>query len=173
MKKLGYAVLACTVAMALALAGCSGNTAASSSSAADSGSTSATESNAGTKEAPALDGGWEYQPLDEVYLDADAQKIFDNAAKGSDAAKYTPVAVLATQVVAGTNYAFLCESDANTWRIVAVYNDLQNKASIFSDEEIDVANVKVADTGQPGGDENVSGAWEPIMPEGPAVISET
>ena len=165
MKKFGYLVIACVCAAALALVGCGNNGAASSSATADSESS--------TKEAPAIDGGWEYQPLDEVHLDADAQKIFDNAAKGADAQKYTPVAVLATQVVAGMNYAFLCETDANTWHIVAVYNDLQDKASIISDEEIDVANVKVAETDQPGGDENLVGAWEVVMPEGPAVISET
>ncbi|HVG58050.1 MAG TPA: hypothetical protein VNA24_05805 [Hyalangium sp.] len=41
-------------------------------------------------------------------LSDDAQKVFKEALKGFAGVDYTPLAV-ATQVVAGTNYCFLCK----------------------------------------------------------------
>ena len=164
MKKLGYLVLAGACALAIALAGCSGGTASSSSA--------ESESSAAESSSTAITGGWAFTPLDEINLDADAQKVFKSATADSDAGKYTPVAVLATQVVSGTNYAFLCQTDANAWDIVAVYQDLQGKDSVMSDKAIDIAEVKADSLDRAGGDEELVGAWEVVMPEAPAVLPE-
>lgn len=165
MSKFGYLAIAGMCAATIALAGCGGAQQATSSSAEQSTSTAATESTA-------IDGGWSFAPLDEIHLSSDLGNIFVKAAKGTGAEGYSPALVLATQVVAGTNYAFLCDSGDQSWHIVAVYNDLQGNASIISDEEIDIANVKIADAEKPGGDEDMVGAWEVVNPEEPGVVSE-
>ena len=150
MKRIAILAFAGALACAVVLAGCS------STGSTQNGSSSAS-------------GTWECTPLDEVNLDATAQKTFKAAATDAETKGYTPVAVLATQVVAGTNYAYLCETEDKTWHIVAVYEDLSGSASVISDEAIDIANVK---TVSDSSDEQLSGAWTVVMPEGPSTISE-
>ena len=54
---------------------------------------------------------------------------------GTITVAYQPVAILGTQVVAGTNYAFLCKASeinkGTSWVIVYLYRDLENNASII------------------------------------------
>ena len=56
-----------------------------------------------------LVGGWENVPHGDAELPEDAQTAFDKALDGLVGAKYTPVALLSTQVVAGMNYCILCQ----------------------------------------------------------------
>lgn len=167
MRAIKYASTACAFALVMALAGCSGAGTEASSSVGSS-STQA----GGSQSAVAQVEAWEYTPLDEVHLENDAQTIYDSAADGTDAADYTPVIVLATQVVSGTNYAYLCETPDDEWHIVAVYQDTQKNDSIISDEAIDIEDVNTIDLDAEGGDEELVGAWEVIVPEGPSVLSE-
>lgn len=53
----------------------------------------------------AIVGGW---TAFDFTLSAEAKHVFSQAMEGFVGVKYTPLAV-ATQVVAGTNYCFLCE----------------------------------------------------------------
>ena len=69
-------------------------------------------------------------------------QVFDQAAAltGMD---YEPAAVLATQVVAGTNYAFLCKGtvvypDAQpSWYIIYIYADLEGNDQLVNIVEFD------------------------------------
>ena len=115
-------------------------------------------------------GGWTVPPSTENPIPNDLtdeeQAIFDKAVdaqpdlgKGDD----QPVAVLATQVVAGTNYAYLCkgvppspDSD-ELWAIFGVYNDLQGNARIISAASIDIPDIETTDTAPDG---QMTGAWE-------------
>ena len=60
-------------------------------------------------------------------------------------AKYTPVALLATQIVAGTNYCILCQTTAVVpnaaphWTLVYIYADLQGTAEIMNIYDLDVS----------------------------------
>ena len=62
-----------------------------------------------------------------------------------DGAEYTPVALMATQVVAGMNYCILCQitpvaPDAEpTWALVYIYADLQGNAEIMNVYELYIA----------------------------------
>ena len=75
---------------------------------------------------------------------------------------YEPIAVLATQVVAGRNIAYLCRDTLTTqepvveWDVVVVYSDPQGNASITSVTPIDLANVK---TTEDAADSEAVGAW--------------
>ena len=85
-----------------------------------------------------MTGGWQNVPCEAATLPEDAQAAFDKALEGLDGAVYTPVALLSTQVVAGTNYCILCQitpvvpNPAPTWALVYIYADLQGNAEIMN-----------------------------------------
>ena len=87
-------------------------------------------------------GDWENVPCEAAELPEDAQAAFDKALDGLVGAKYTPVALLSTQIVAGTNYCILCQitpvvPDATpTWALVYVHADLQGNAEITNVYEL-------------------------------------
>ena len=82
----------------------------------------------------ALLGGW--QAAEDGTITEELQEIFDKAAEGLVGVSYTPIELLETQIVSGTNYRFLCESrvvapNAEAKQvIVTVYRDLNGNASI-------------------------------------------
>lgn len=83
-------------------------------------------------------GGWQNVPCEAATLPEEAQTAFDKALESLDGAVYTPVALLGTQVVAGTNYCILCQitpvvpDPAPTWALVYIYADLQGNAEIMN-----------------------------------------
>ena len=62
-------------------------------------------------------------------------QAMDSYQTGTITIAYTPVAVLGTQVVAGTNYAVLCRASeinkGRSWVIVYLYRDLEGNASVL------------------------------------------
>ena len=89
-----------------------------------------------------LAGGWQNVPCEAVELPEDAQAAFDKALDGLVGARYVPVALLSTQVVAGMNYCILCQitpvvpNPTPTWALVYIYADLQGNASITNVYEL-------------------------------------
>ena len=92
----------------------------------------------------ALLGGWEMAEYEAGELPEDAQEAFD-AAKGKlTDGDYTPVSLLATQVVAGRNYCILCRVDPKDgaqkkWTLVYIYADLQQNAEIMNTYDLYIA----------------------------------
>ena len=92
--------------------------------------------------AEAMTGGWEIVPHEAVELSPDAQAAFDKAVKGLLGAEYVPVALMSTQVVAGTNYCILCQitpvvpKAVPTWALVYIYADLNGNAEITNIYEL-------------------------------------
>lgn len=98
----------------------------------------------GDEEYPVEDGG--YEPAESPEITDEIQALCDQAFQDLEGAVYTPVALLATQVVAGTNYKILFEKEIvvpdakKTYAIGIIYEDLDGNASIaeiddISDEE--------------------------------------
>ena len=81
-----------------------------------------------------LSGGWTASESPKVT--SAAKKALTKATDGLAGASYNPVALLGTQVVAGTNYRILCEvtpvvPNAQTdYMVVQVYADLSGNAEI-------------------------------------------
>ncbi len=81
-----------------------------------------------------IDGGWTETGSPE--MTEDAKKALEKACETLTGAEYTPVALLATQVVAGTNYRIICESRPSVpfpecgYVIVTVYADPDGNAEI-------------------------------------------
>ena len=163
-RKLLIAVLA--MCLAFGLSGCAGQQQPSGAQ----GESAAAES----QDEPVA-GGWTVNAEAEAMVDDAYQKAFDEAMAELDGVDYEPIAVLGRQVVAGSNYAFLCKATpvvANPqtgWSIVTVYQDLQGKAELLCIKDIDLADVKtVAKSSEP-----MTGGWEGIeittgakLPEG-------
>ena len=92
-------------------------------------------------EYPNNDGGW--SEAENFTVTDDAKKALEKACETLTGAEYTPVALLATQVVAGTNYRILCESKETVpnaeakYVIVTVFADLEGKAEITQTDEFE------------------------------------
>ena len=95
-----------------------------------------------TTNAEAMTGGWENILHEAGELPADAQAAFDKAVEGLVGAEYVPVALLSTQVVAGTNYCILCQitpvapNATPTWALVYIYADLDGNTEITNVYEL-------------------------------------
>lgn len=83
-------------------------------------------------------GSWENVAHEAIELPGDAQVAFDKATEGRD--EYIPVALLSSQVVAGTNYCILCQVRAGdaerNWALVYIYADLDGNAEITNVYEL-------------------------------------
>ena len=104
------------------------------------------ENTAGDTPAPdALLGGWEIASHEAEDLPEDAQEAFDKAKKDLADGEYTPVSLLATQLVAGTNYCILCQvtpddaASEQKWTLVYIYADLQGNAEIMNTYDLYIA----------------------------------
>ena len=85
-----------------------------------------------------IDGGWEIPVTEANALTEEAQAAFDKATEQLMGVNYTPVALLATQVVAGTNYCILCQATAVVpdakpyWTLLYLYADLEGNVEILN-----------------------------------------
>ena len=97
---------------------------------------------ASSASADLLVGGWQNVQAEACALPDEVQEAFDKAVGALDGAVYVPVALLASQIVSGTNYCILCQitpvvPDAvPTWALVYVYADLQGNAEILNVYEL-------------------------------------
>lgn len=99
-----------------------------------------------------LVGGWEMTQAQSAILTEEVQPepmmtdeaaaAFLKATETLDGANYTPVALLATQVVSGTNYCILCQvtpvvlDPVPKWALVYIYADLEGNAEIMNVYEL-------------------------------------
>ena len=89
-----------------------------------------------------LSGGW--TPSADPAVTEELQAVFDKGLEGLVGVRYTPVAYLGSQVVAGTNHAFLCQATVvypgaePYYTIVYLYEDLQGNVTILNIAELDV-----------------------------------
>ncbi len=109
----------------------------------------------------AIAGGWQVADVARTEMDEKEATVFAAATEKLLGENYEPVCVLATQVVSGTNYAFLARgtsvtaSPASSFLILKVYEDLQGNVKLESVSEIDVTDIHVrADV-----DDNILGGW--------------
>lgn len=115
-----------------------------------------------------LVGGWTVNTQFVSQLSEEEEEIFTKAETTLAGGAYQPVAVIATQLVAGMNYAYLClgapddEGQNAGWYIVTLYQDLQGNVTTMSIRQIDLGAIKTI-----GNIYNPSfvGAWTANIPE--------
>ena len=93
-------------------------------------------------------GGW--QAAEDPAVTEELQAIFDKGLEGLVGVGYTPVAYLGSQVVAGTNHAFLCKvvsaypgslEAAPAYAMVYLYEDLSGGVSVLCIADFDVGSL--------------------------------
>lgn len=94
-----------------------------------------------------LSGGWEpAEDRSSAEIPEKARGAFDKAVKELDGNELEPMALLGTQLVAGTNYAFFCFSTPKTAepvsgiQVVTVYEDLDGNAEVTNICTVDPAD---------------------------------
>ena len=103
-----------------------------------------------TKEEPEIVGG--YVDVEDGTLTDELKDIFAKALEGLLGATYEPVELVATQVVAGTNYKFLANGTKTTNPItkgtyyITIYKDLQGNVSLLDIETIEEKQEETAST---------------------------
>ena len=109
----------------------------------------AVEENAGGTEA-LLAGGWAVnQDFAEATLPANVQKTFDLALDGFTGSGFVPVALLGSQIVAGTNHALLCLRTPVTAEpapqicVLTLTEGLDGSGTIFSICDVDISAFAV------------------------------
>ena len=125
--------------------------------------TAETETVATTEETTALAGGWTLSDDMTENISDYEKEVFEKALEGFAGVGYRPIALLGTQVVAGINYAFLCEATTVTatpvtkLAVVIVYADLEGNASIKNVKDFSLADYTQEDISLTT--EQLSGGW--------------
>ena len=90
-------------------------------------------------------GGW--TAAEDPALTPELQAVFEKGMEGLLGMNYVPVLYLGSQVVAGTNHAFLCQAKAVapnaplTWKVVYLYQDLQGNVSVLDIDDFDLGDL--------------------------------
>lgn len=93
-----------------------------------------------------MTGGWEIVDNEAAALPEEVQTAFDKATEQFTGSELTPVAYIANQIVAGTNYMILCESETTTaeptrsYQMAVIYADLDGNAEITNLSTVDPAD---------------------------------
>ncbi len=122
-------------------------------------------------------GGWETVLTNSSQLlEEKEQNAFDAAVKDYTELELKAVALLGQQVVAGTNYMFLAKGyeqgneENASYKIVVVYNDLNNNASLTRVSDFVVSKYASKDISNTS--ENLSGGWNVSIPGKPIMLEE-
>ena len=90
----------------------------------------------------ALSGGW--TAAEDPAVTDEMNALIQKALDGLVGVNYIPVAYLGSQVVAGTNYAFLCQATAvvpdavPAWKILYLYEDLEGNVSVLGISDLEL-----------------------------------
>ena len=98
-------------------------------------------------------GGWEVNSGSlSIESNAAAKAAFEKAVEGMEGYEYEPIALLGTQVVAGTNYSILAKGTAvipdavPSFEIITIYEDLDGNAEILGEKTL-IGGEKEEDVG--------------------------
>ena len=142
-----------------------------------SGEASENDQTEGSEISGTLTGGWELYDNEANALPEKVQTAFDKAAETFTGSELKPVAYIASQVVAGTNYMVLCEAatisedPSITYQMVIIYADLKGNAEITQIKEFDLMSYIEGDyTGISS--EKLLGGWEVAEDKSSVVIPQ-
>jgi len=118
------------------------------------------------------DGSWIINKKSGTYVTKAQKKLFNQAVKGYTGMSFEPVFVMATQVVAGTNYAYFCKASTVTqnpktsWKVVIINKNLKGKVTLkkinnFNYKKISTLKNAPKTSGMTGAWKNNSKAYTP------------
>ena len=91
-----------------------------------------------------IDGGWSHSASSEVT--DEQRKVFDKALEGFTGSNVTPIAYLGSQVVAGMNHCFLCQSTVvypgaePHYVLVYIYESLDGSVELMNIADLDIGS---------------------------------
>ncbi len=130
-----------------------------------------------TEVTEAKSGGWELYDNEANVLPDTVQEAFDKAVEKFTGSELKPVAYVASQVVAGTNYMILCEAATTTenpsvsYQMVVVYADLEGNAEITQVNEFDLTAYTEGNSSEIS-TEQLAGGWQIAEDRSSAVIPQ-
>lgn len=108
-----------------------------------------------------ITGGWAVNLDQEPNLSDEEAARFAAAAEKNPDIAFEPITVIASQLVSGINYDYLCKDTASaSWKIVTVYENLDGEAEAIGVYDLDPDNITT--TGAPY--EASAGAWAATDP---------
>ena len=96
---------------------------------------------------------WEIDNINKIDIPDNALEVFNRANTNNT---YEVIALLGKQVVAGTNYMYLCK-DGNDYKVVIVYNNLDNQSTITTATDFDV--TRYINQSTKNTNTNLAGGW--------------
>ena len=135
------------------------------------------ENTSETETSEPVAGGWELFDNKTNVLPEDVQASFDKASETFTGSELKPVAYVASQVVAGTNYMILCEADTTTeqpktsYQMVIVYADLEGNAEITQIKEFDLTEYTDGNNTEISA-EQLAGGWQVAEDRSSVVIPQ-
>lgn len=112
-----------------------------------------------------LCGGWNVGIAAGAALPEEVQKRFDTALLDYEGMTFRPIALLGSQVVAGTNYSILCmgapviPNPVPSLKIVTLYADLQGGAKIIYVKDFNIGDYNTGEKNGSTSDTIVPGGW--------------
>ena len=109
-------------------------------------------------------GGWQIADVAREDVTDEEKEIFSKAMEVVLGTTYEPVCVLATQVVSGTNYAYLAKATTvsndphSNWSIIKIYKDLQGEVSLTSIADVNIMELYTSEESQG----NLLGGWNVV-----------
>ena len=108
-------------------------------------------------------GGLDIEITEEqASIEKEALDAFERAAKKENK-KYRAVALLGKQTVSGTNYMFLAVEEDKAYKMITVYNDLQNDSEFIYNNPIDF--TKYVNNNISYNNAKAVGNWHTDLPE--------
>ncbi|MBQ1467580.1 MAG: hypothetical protein IIZ27_03805 [Solobacterium sp.] len=107
-------------------------------------------------------GGWEIAEVAREDLAENERQNFEKAMETVLGEEYEPVCVIATQLVSGTNYAYLARGTTVTaepvsnFCIIKIYEDLNGNVELKSIADISLGDIKT----RQGTDDEILGGWQ-------------
>lgn len=107
-------------------------------------------------------GGWQLAEVSRTELTEEEETAFNSAMEALIGEAYEPVQVLATQVVNGTNLAYLARGyvagkpELPDWYVVRIYESLDGEARLDSIYQIDVNEIHTVQDNN----EDLLGGWQ-------------
>ena len=136
--------------------------------------TEETESNQEAEQSNPLLGGWQINSSYSEMISSDALDLFKEAYEGFTGASYDPIAMIAKQLVNGTNYAYVCYetkvtgADNGNFAIVTLYAPLEGSPEIKNIKPLDITDIPVKEET----DEKLLGGWEITGSGKPGALTE-
>ncbi|MGX8703734.1 MAG: hypothetical protein ACSW8H_04710, partial [bacterium] len=128
-------------------------------------------------EEPAATGGWTaYDKIEGTALTEQSEAIFKKAMESWNGLAMDPVALIARQVVGGTNYLYLAKvqkvpkNAKSGWYLVAVYDDPAGSVKVIGEKELAFDGALTTD--EPQSAETLAGAWDYTDPANAVTLSE-